>query len=107
MGPAEHDRLFALTSHLPQIAASVLMHVVGEKAGDAGLRLAGSGLRDSTRLASSPGALWRDIVETNRFNINTALDQLIVALERIRDDNGTGAVEAIFSSAAEWKSRLD
>jgi prephenate dehydrogenase len=106
MGPAEHDRLFAFTSHLPQLAASALMHAVGEQAGDEGLRLAGSGLRDSTRLASSPAAVWRDIVETNRSNINSALDQLIAALERIRADNGTDEVQAILSSAAEWKSRL-
>ena len=107
MAAAEHDRLFALTSHLPQLAASALMHVVGERAGVAGLRLAGSGLRDSTRLASSPGTLWRDIVDSNRPNVNSALDELIVALQRIRDDKGTDAVEAIFSSAAHWKSQLE
>jgi prephenate dehydrogenase len=107
MAPADHDRLLAFISHLPQLAVSALMHVVGEEAQADGLRLAGPGLRDSTRLASSPGALWRDILESNRVNVNAALDELIYALQRIRDDQGTGTMEALFASAAAWKGRLE
>ena len=43
---AEHDRIFALVSHLPQLVVSALMHVIGTRAGERGLALAGSGLRD-------------------------------------------------------------
>ena len=53
-------------SHLPQLAASALMHVVGEHAGAEGLALAGRGLRDTTRLASSPADIWRDIARRTR-----------------------------------------
>src|SRR5205085_1388617 len=49
-----HDRLVGAISHLPQVTASALMHVVGTLAGDAGLELAGPGLMDTTRLAASP-----------------------------------------------------
>jgi|SRR5215204_1088985 len=107
MSAAEHDRLLAFISHLPQLAVSALMHVAGEKAGESGLHLAGPGLRDSTRLASSPAALWRDIVESNRSSVNNALDELIAALQRIRDDEGTETMDAMFASAAAWKARLD
>ena len=63
--PIAHDRLMAYLSHLPQLAVSALMQVVGERAGSDGLRLAGTGLRDTTRLASSPAGTWRDVTATN------------------------------------------
>ena len=34
----EHDRLLAFISHLPQLTASALMHIVGEAAGQEGSR---------------------------------------------------------------------
>ena len=74
MGAAEHDALLAYLSHLPQLTASALMHVVGEHAGAEGLALAGRGLRDTTRLASSPPDIWRDIASTNAANVAAALD---------------------------------
>src|SRR5215218_6686913 len=46
----DHDRLLAYLSHLPQLAVTALMHVVGGYAGPEGLALAGRGLRDTTRL---------------------------------------------------------
>ena len=60
-----HDRLVGAVSHLPQVTASALMHVVGRLAGDTGLELAGPGLVDTTRLAASPADIWRDIAATN------------------------------------------
>src|SRR5579864_5683144 len=65
IGAAAHDRLLAYLSHLPQLTASALMDVVGEAAGEEGLSLAGRGLADTTRLASSPPGIWRDITGTN------------------------------------------
>ena len=77
MTPEAHDSLVAYLSHLPQLAVSALMHVVGERAGAEGLALAGRGLRDTTRLASSPPDIWRDIAATNADNIARAIDELI------------------------------
>ena len=42
--------------------------------GDEGLALAGRGLVDTTRLASSPADIWRDIAATNADQIGAALD---------------------------------
>src|ERR1051326_1577859 len=61
IGADAHDRLVAYLSHLPQLTASALMQVVGDAVGDDGLVLAGRGLADTTRLASSPADIWRDI----------------------------------------------
>jgi len=104
----EHDRVIAYLSHLPQLTASALMHVVGEHAGADGLALSGRGLRDTTRLASSPPAIWRDIAETNTANIRDALDGLISVLQDLRRDlPDHETLDRIFESAAGWKRRLD
>ena len=107
MDPASHDRLLAYTSHLPQLAASAVMHVVGQAVGQSGLQYAGAGLRDTTRLAASPAPLWRDIISSNRENANRALDELIEALRTLRQQVGDDAVERIFGDAARWRRGLD
>jgi prephenate dehydrogenase len=102
-----HDRLLAFLSHLPQLTASALMRVVGEEAGDDGLSLAGRGLADTTRLASSPGLIWRGICATNADNIGEALDRLIDDLKRLRGDLEQGEeIDRIFEAAAVWKSKM-
>ena len=106
---AEHDRLVAYLSHLPQLAVTALMHVVGESVGEDGLRLAGLGLRDTTRLASSPSGIWRDIVATNTTQVADAVDALIETLMRLKAQAAQPGSEfdEIFSSAARWKQKLD
>lgn len=102
-----HDRLLAYLSHLPQLAASALMEVVGEAVGDEGLALAGRGLADTTRLASSPPDIWRDIAATNADELGPALDVLIARLQELRGDLREGERLAdIFDAAARWRERL-
>jgi prephenate dehydrogenase len=107
MGADEHDRLMAFVSHLPQLTSTALMDVVGHAASSDGLRLAGRGLTDSTRLASSPASVWRDVCASNADDIGAALDALIAKLSELRADLGRGhAVEAIFEEAARWRAEL-
>jgi prephenate dehydrogenase len=104
---AAHDRLLAFLSHLPQLTASALMHVVGEAVGEEGLGLAGRGLVDTTRLASSPAEIWRDIAATNADEIGPALDTLIGLLEDLRADLTTGEKLAeVFHDAGRWRDKL-
>ena len=108
MTPELHDRLAAAVSHLPQLTASTLMHVVGRLAGDAGLEIAGPGLMDTTRLAGSPPDIWKDIAATNEDALRDALDQLIRALTNVRDTLGSGeGIDSVFASAAEWRAALE
>lgn len=109
MTPEAHDSVVAYLSHLPQLAASALMHLVGERAGAAGLALAGRGLSDTTRLASSPADIWQDITATNRDNIGRAIDELVAILLQLKagTDDGARALEATFESAAHWKRILE
>lgn len=103
----EHDRLFAFLSHLPQLVVSALMDVVGSHVGEEALAMAGPGLRDTTRLATSPPDIWRDIVSTNDPQLRSALDALISLLTTMRDDPSGEALAQIFVSAARWKLALD
>lgn len=107
MDAADHDRLMAFLSHLPQLTASVLMEIVGQASTADGLRLAGRGLVDTTRLASSPSSVWRDVCATNADAIGEALDRLIDRLTELRGDLRRGrAVDAIFDEAARWRAEL-
>lgn len=107
MDPATHDRLLAHLSHLPQLTISALMHVIGGETGAEGLALSGRGLRDATRLASSPASVWSDVVATNRDDIRRALDELISVLQGLRDDAGEHQLQRVFESAARWKAVLE
>ena len=107
MDVAAHDRLLAFLSHLPQMTASALMAVVGDAAGEDGLALSGRGLADTTRLASSPPEIWRDIAATNADEIGAALDALIDRLRALRADLTEGdRLADVFSAAARWRERL-
>jgi len=77
---AEHDRMVAFTSHLPQLASTALAAVQSNDA-----MLFGPGLLDMTRLALSSWELWGDIVVTNREAILDALDRYTAELTRLRE----------------------
>ena len=104
MTPDAHDSVVAYLSHLPQLTATALMHLVGERTGADGLALAGRGLQDTTRLASSPADIWRDIAATNHDHIAHAIDELIEILLRMKKGETLGAT---FESAAHWKQVLE
>jgi prephenate dehydrogenase len=108
MTPELHDRFVGAVSHLPQLSASALMHVVGQLAGDAGLELAGAGLLDATRLATSPPDIWRDVAATNADVLRDALDALIATLTGLRDSLESGErIDEVFTSARRWREALD
>lgn len=85
MTPQDHDAQVARISHLPHLIATTLVLAAGSKS----LPLAGSGYRDTTRIASGPASLWSEILIGNQSellaslkNFRTTLDQLTSALEK-------------------------
>lgn len=108
LDPGAHDRLLAFLSHLPQLTASALMCVVGDAVGADGLKLAGRGLADTTRLAASPPDIWRDIAATNADEIGPALDALVVVLKNLRADLASGdRLTKVFGGARSWRDSLE
>lgn len=82
MDAAEHDVSVAAVSHVPQLVASLLAARL-QDAPDEALRLAGQGVRDTTRIASSDPALWMQILAANAPAIGTQLRELRSDLDRV------------------------
>ena len=84
MTPEEHDRSVALTSHVPQVVASLLAGRLAE-AEEGALRLAGQGVRDTTRIAASAPELWVQILGANAAPVVEILDALAEDLREVSD----------------------
>lgn len=105
IGADEHDRIVALVSHLPQLAVVALAGVLENEAQMDGrlAALAGSGLRDLLRLASSPAGLWRDICAANAGAIRPGLEELSRALREMQRDLDGAGLEAWFERARRFR----
>jgi prephenate dehydrogenase len=100
-----HDRLMAAISHLPQITASALMAVVGASVAREDFKWAGRGLRDTTRLASSPASMWESILATNRDEVRPLLKALAATLDEFADRlDDPSAIRDLFDAATRAKS---
>lgn len=76
MEAGDHDKAVALISHLPQITSSLLSkQLLGSDL--KWLDIAGSGLRDMTRLAGSNPKLWEEILSAN----SQAIIPLLISLQ--------------------------
>jgi prephenate dehydrogenase len=73
--PQAHDRLVALTSHLPHALANVLLNQAGASRieGHEPLAAAGGSLRDITRVAGANPRIWVDIFLDNADALSEAL----------------------------------
>lgn len=94
----EHDRLVALTSHLPQLISTALAASIAGQPGAA--QVAGPAAIDLTRLAFSPYEIWRDIFATNSDSIDAALAAFIQKLEQLRKILREPEIEQEFRHAA-------
>ena len=110
MRAADHDRVYALVSHLPHVLAFALVNqIAGYADGAALFGHTGGGFRDSTRIAGSSPEMWRDVCLANRDALLTALDDYLEELELLRGmieaSDGPG-LEARFAAAraarAKW-----
>ena len=102
--PAEHDQLVAAISHLPHVAAALLVQVADAQQA---ISLASTGFRDTTRVASGDPDLWHDILMTNRPAMLHALDALDGRMAELRQAIAAGDGEAIHRFLAEQKAHRD
>ena len=93
-----HDRVFGAGSHLPHVAAYSLAAALGALAPDVieGLRrLPTSSLRDTTRVAASSPAMWRDIFLDNRSEVLPLIEALASQVQELRAAVAAGDAERI------------
>ena len=93
----QHDRLVALTSHLPQLISTALAGAIAAEPGAP--QVVGPAAIDLTRLAMSPYEIWRDIFATNRESIDAALGAFIDRLQELRTQLQSKAIEKEFETA--------
>lgn len=82
MDPARHDRVLAITSHLPHLIAynivSTAYDMESVEQGEV-VKYSAGGFRDFTRIAASDPTMWRDVFLTNK-------DAVLETLGRFSED---------------------
>jgi len=100
MTPEHHDRVLAITSHLPHLIAYTIVGTVADLEDQARtevFKYAAGGFTDFTRIAASDPTMWRDVLLGNREAVLEMLGRFtedLVALQRsIRWGDGQALFE--------------
>jgi prephenate dehydrogenase len=109
--PRAHDRLVALTSHLPHALANVLLNHAGSMRvdGHEPLAAAGGSLRDMTRVGGANPRIWVDIFTENADELRAALAEhrrRVEELERALETRDAGFLARWIGEAAGHRRRL-
>jgi prephenate dehydrogenase len=105
-----HDRVVALTSHVPQLVSTALAAVLAAEADPALARLHGPGLESMLRLARSRWPMWAPIVAANGGSIANGLRSLAGALAAAADAVSAGdeaELADLFERANAFAAALD
>jgi prephenate dehydrogenase len=108
-GPSEHDEQVAWISHAPHALAFAFAHAMRAIPRTAG-ELAGSGIRDFTRIARSDAALWSDILSANHKSLAAPLERFRQSLAELAlaiEAGDADKVEHFLASAAEGLSTVE
>jgi prephenate dehydrogenase len=109
MAPAQHDEIFAATSHLPHLLAYSFVDMLARL--DQKHEIfpnAGGGFRDFTRIASSSPEMWHDIVRANAESVAQLLEQQIKELRQIHQlirKNRWDEIKDLFARARAARER--
>ena len=109
---AAHDRLLALTSHLPTRSRTCSCSASRRRRheDDAPLAFAGASLREMTRLAGANAPVWSDIFLGNADEIAAALGGLRASLDEMEEALRAGdreRIEATIATAATAREQLE
>ena len=87
MKPESHDKILALTSHMPHlISYCIVSSALNINAKDKSqvIKFSAGGFRDFTRIASSDPTMWRDIFLNNKNNLLKTLNEFNKSLNAIK-----------------------
>ena len=106
-----HDRLVAMTSHVPHVLANVVANQTGASRieGHEPLAHAGGSLRDMTRIAGANPRIWIDILLDNSDAVRSALAEhrrLIERVETALDQGDAGFLARWIGEAAQNRRRM-
>tara|TARA_B100000575_G_scaffold116403_1_gene92626 strand:+ start:1191 stop:2051 length:861 start_codon:yes stop_codon:yes gene_type:complete len=106
MKVAEHDLIFAMTSHLPHLVSYALIDSI--RTSNLGVKdNSGGGLKEFLRLSGSNAEMWRDIFMLNRVDLIKALAGMQVSLNNLLElMTETKQIPDIFSHDEMLKNEL-
>ena len=87
MSPEHHDKVMAITSHIPHLIAYNIVGTAANLEKDTKsevIKYSASGFRDFTRIASSDPTMWRDIALNNRKQILHMLEKFNLDLSNLK-----------------------
>jgi cyclohexadieny/prephenate dehydrogenase len=114
MDPEHHDRVLAITSHLPHLIAYTIVGTASdleEVTQSEVIKYSAGGFRDFTRIAASDPTMWRDVFLSNKEAVLDMLQRFsedLSALQRaIRWDKGDELFELFSRTRAVRRSIID
>lgn len=114
MAPDHHDRVLAITSHLPHLIAYTIVGTASdleEVTQSEVIKFSAGGFRDFTRIAASDPVMWRDVFLANREAVLDMLQRFsedLTALQRaIRWGKGDELFELFTRTRAVRRSIID
>jgi prephenate dehydrogenase len=109
----DHDRILAFLSHSPHVISSILVEWadrnIGRENSESPKPILGGGFRDMARIGGSNPEMWASILEENRENIVSSLEEFQKDLSQVIALLKTGKAEdfrKLFQSAGRAKSHL-
>ncbi|MCF6322283.1 MAG: prephenate/arogenate dehydrogenase family protein [Rhizobiaceae bacterium] len=99
MDADHHDRVLAITSHLPQLVAYNMVGTADDLetvTSSEVIKYSAGGFRDSTRLAASDPTMWRDVCLHNKDSILEMLTRFSEELSAMQKAVRWGDGEALF-----------
>ncbi|MBA3916888.1 MAG: prephenate dehydrogenase [Acidobacteriales bacterium] len=124
LDPAQHDKVCAWASHLPQMVGTALAALLedtfpenssanatpaeetSESSASQLRAIGGRAMHEMTRLGASPYSMWRDIAQTNEEPIAEALLALEQRLAQIRENLKQPDLRDQFQNANRFRSRF-
>jgi cyclohexadieny/prephenate dehydrogenase len=103
MDAAHHDRVLAITSHIPHLIAYNIVGTADDLetvTKSEVIKFSAGGFRDFTRIAASDPVMWRDVFLTNREAVLEMLGRFLgdlSVLQQAVDTSDGAALEAIFT----------
>ncbi|MEI2387098.1 prephenate/arogenate dehydrogenase family protein [Breoghania sp. JC706] len=101
MDPVRHDRVLAITSHLPHLIAYNLVgtaHDLETVTQSEVIKFSAGGFRDSTRLAASDPTMWRDVFLNNKDAVLEMLGRFSEELAALQRAVRWGDGEALYKA---------
>jgi len=113
MIPTKHDKVLAMTSHIPQLIAYSVVATATEletHLKNEVIKYSAAGFRDFTRLAGSDPIMWRDIYENNKEAVLEMLGRFtedLSAFQKAIRNNDLEFLENKFKNSKEIRKLIE